>query len=175
MNSPHSLQSTDIRIREAHEGDVSLILAFVRELAEYERSLDKVVATEENLRDALFGERKVAEAVIAYVGDEAAGVALFFHNFSTWTGLSGLYLEDLYVRPEMRGRGVGRALLVHLARLARERGCARFEWAVLDWNEPAIRFYKNLGAAPSEGWTLYRMTGDALERLVSEGNNNEPL
>ena len=161
--------TTDIRIEKARASDVPLILSFVRELAEYERSSDKVVATEENLRDALFGERKVAEAVIAYTGEEPAGVALFFHNFSTWTGVHGLYLEDLYVRPHLRGRGVGRALLAHLAALARERGCARFEWAVLDWNEPAIKFYKTLGAKPSEGWTLYRMTGDALERLASEG------
>lgn len=158
-----------LRIEPARPEDVPLILTFVRELAEYERAAEKVVATEENLREALFGERHVAEAVIARVGDEPAGMALFFHNFSTWTGVYGLYLEDLYVRPEMRGRGTGRALLAHLARLARERGCARFEWAVLDWNEPAIRFYQNLGAIPAQGWRIFRMTGDALERLADEG------
>ena len=158
-----------LRILPAREEDVPLILSFVVELAEYERSAHRVVATVENLREALFGERKVAEAVIALLGDEPVGMALFFHNFSTWTGVYGLYLEDLYVRPHARGRGVGRALLAHLARTARERGCARFEWAVLDWNEPAIRFYKNLGAVPAEGWRIFRMTGDALERLAEEG------
>lgn len=162
--------AAEIRIERAAENDVPLILSFVMELAEYERSAHRVVATEDNLREALFGERKVAEAVIAHVGAEPAGMALFFHNFSTWTGLHGLYLEDLYVRPEMRGRGVGRALLAYLARLARERDCARFEWAVLDWNEPAIRFYKNLGAVPAEGWRIFRMTGDALERLADEAD-----
>jgi GNAT superfamily N-acetyltransferase len=158
-----------LTIERAGPEDVPLILSFVRELAEYERSLDRVVATEENLRDAMFGERRVAEAVVARVGGEPAGVALFFHNFSTWTGLHGLYLEDLYVRPHLRGRGVGRALLAHLARLAKERGCARFEWAVLEWNEPAIRFYERLGARPQGGWKIYRMTGEALERLAGEG------
>lgn len=158
-----------LSIEPARREDVPLILALVRELAEYERSADKVVATEENLREALFGERRVAEAVVARLGGEPVGMALFFHNFSTWTGVYGLYLEDLYVRPEMRGRGVGRRLLAHLARTARERDCARFEWAVLDWNEPAIRFYKNLGAVPAQGWRIFRMTGDALERLAEEG------
>lgn len=166
MNSPYSQQAKEIRIESARESDVALILTFVRELAEYERSAHEVVATKENLLESLFGERKAAEAVIAYVGERAAGMALFFHNFSTWKGVRGLYLEDLYVRPELRGRGVGRALLVHLARLARERDCARFEWSVLDWNESAIRFYEKLGAVPSEGWTIYRLTGDALERLA---------
>ena len=158
----------EIRIERASEKDVPLILSFVKELAEYERSSHEVVATLENLRESLFGERRVAEGVVAYVGEEPAGMALFFHNFSTWTGLRGLYLEDLYVRPEMRGRGVGRALLAHLARLARERDCARFEWAVLNWNEPAIRFYRNLGALPMDEWTVYRLKGEALERLAEE-------
>lgn len=159
----------EIRIERATERDVPLLLSFVRELAEYERASHEVVATLENLRESLFGARRVAEALIAYAGDEAAGMALFFHNFSTWTGLRGLYLEDLYVRPEMRGRGVGRALLAHLARLARERDCARFEWAVLNWNEPAIRFYRNLGAVPMDEWTVFRLKGEALERLAEEG------
>ena len=161
--------SASVRIEPATPEDVPLILAFVRELAEYERSADKVVADEESLRESLFGERSVAEGRIAYVGREPAGMALFFHNFSTWTGLRGLYLEDLYVRPEMRGRGVGRRLLAHLARLARERDCARFEWAVLNWNAPAIGFYQSLGAVPMDEWKIYRLTGDALERLASEG------
>jgi len=165
----HPDPAASVRIEPATPGDVPLILAFVRELAEYERSADKVVADEESLHESLFGARSVAEALIAYVGREPAGMALFFHNFSTWTGLRGLYLEDLYVRPEMRGRGVGRRLLAHLARLARERDCARFEWAVLSWNEPAIGFYQSLGAVPMDEWKIYRLTGDALERLASEG------
>lgn len=157
-----------VRIEPATEEDVPLILSFVRELAEYERSAQEVVATLENLRESLFGEGRVAEGVVARVGGEPAGMALFFHNFSTWTGLRGLYLEDLYVRPEMRGRGVGRALLAHLARLARERDCARFEWAVLNWNEPAVRFYRKLGAVPMDEWTVFRLKGDALARLAEE-------
>lgn len=166
MNQPAS--ATDIRIEPATPADVPLILAFVKELAEYERSADKVVADEHSLRESMFGARSVAEGRIAYVGDEPAGMALFFHNFSTWTGLRGLYLEDLYVRPGMRGRGVGRRLLAHLARLARERDCARFEWAVLKWNEPAIGFYQSLGAVPMDEWQTYRLTGDALGRLADE-------
>lgn len=162
------MTKTDISIEPATEEDVLLILSFVRELAEYERSAHEVVATEENLRESLFGERRVAEGVIARVGGEPAGMALFFYNFSTWTGLRGLYLEDLYVRPELRGRGVGRALLAHLARTARERDCARFEWAVLNWNEPAIRFYRRLGALPMDEWTVFRLKGEALERLAGE-------
>ena len=164
-----AVTDANLRIEKAGPEDVPLILSFVRELAEYERAVEKVCATEENLREAMFGEARVAEAVVARVGEEPAGVALFFHNFSTWTGLHGLYLEDLYVRPHLRGRGVGRALLAHLARLAKERGCARFEWAVLDWNEPAIRFYEHLGARAMSGWKIYRMTGDALDRLAEEG------
>ena len=164
----HTNPAASVRIEPATPADVPLILAFVRELAEYERSADKVVADEESLRESLFGERSVAEARIAYVGREPAGMALFFHNFSTWTGLRGLYLEDLYVRPEMRGRGVGRRLLAHLARTARERDCARFEWAVLNWNEPAIGFYRSLGAVPMDEWQIYRLTGDALDRLAEE-------
>ncbi|HEX7175776.1 MAG TPA: GNAT family N-acetyltransferase [Pyrinomonadaceae bacterium] len=164
----HANAAESVRIKPATPADVPLILAFVKELAEYERSADKVVADEESLRESLFGERSVAEGRIAYVGGEPAGMALFFHNFSTWTGLRGLYLEDLYVRPEMRGRGVGRRLLAHLARLARERDCARFEWAVLNWNEPAIGFYQSLGAVPMDEWRIYRLTGDALDRLAEE-------
>ena len=155
-------------IRAAVEGDVALILQLIKELAEYERLSHEVVATEETLREALFGERRVAEALIAQVGGEPAGFALFFHNFSTFLGRPGIYLEDLYVKPVFRGAGVGHALLVHLARVARERGCGRLEWAVLDWNEPAIGFYKRIGAAPVSGWTVYRVTGEALEGLAAE-------
>ena len=155
-------------IRPAVEDDVPLVLALIRELAEYERLAHEVSATEADIREALFGPAPGAEAVIAMVGERPAGFALYFHNFSTFAGKRGLYLEDLYVRPEHRGRGVGRRLLRHLARLARERGCRRFEWAVLDWNEPAVRFYRRIGAVPMDGWTVYRVTGDALDRLADE-------
>lgn len=157
---------TDTTIRPAHAGDVPLILQLVRELAAFEREADKVIATEPLLFEALFGPHPAAEAVIAELDGSAVGMALFFHNFSTWTGWRGLYLEDLYVTPEARGRGVGKALLKHLAALAVERGCTRFEWSVLDWNEKAIRFYRAMGAAPMDEWTVYRVTGDALATLA---------
>jgi GNAT superfamily N-acetyltransferase len=156
-------------IRFARPEDVTTILRFVRELAEFEREADKVVATEELLHDAMFGERPVAEAVIAERDGEPLGMALFFHNFSTWTGWRGLYLEDLYVTPEARGSGVGGALLRHLAAIAVDRGCTRFEWAVLDWNEKAIRFYKSMGAEPMDEWTVNRVSGDALTKLAGRG------
>jgi GNAT superfamily N-acetyltransferase len=155
------------RIREAVEADVPLVASLIRELAEYERLLAEVTATEEGLRRALFGERRYAEVVIAEgAGAEPLGFALFFHNFSTFLGRPGIYLEDLYVRPPHRARGIGRALLGHLATLAEERGCGRLEWAVLDWNEPAIGFYRKLGARPTAGWTVYRLEGGALARLA---------
>lgn len=161
-------EAPGVSIRPATEEDVSLILSFIKELAEYERLSGEVVATEDSLRRSLFGERRFAEALIAELGDEPAGFALFFHTFSTFLGRPGIYLEDLYVRPEFRGSGIGRALLVHLARLAKERGCGRLEWSVLDWNEPAIGFYRGTGAAPVSGWTVYRVTGRALEGLAGE-------
>ncbi len=148
-----------LEIRAATPDDVPLILSFVRELAEYERLSHEVVATEYTLRESLFGERRGAEVVIGYHEGTPAGFALFFHSFSTFLGKPGIYLEDLYVRPEFRGAGIGRALLAHLARLARERGCGRLEWSVLDWNEPAIGFYSKIGASPVSGWTVYRVTG----------------
>jgi GNAT superfamily N-acetyltransferase len=157
-----------IEIRVATEDDVPLVLSLIKELAEYERLSHEVVATEEMLRDSLFGERRVAEVILGYLGDDPAGFALFFHNFSTFLCKPGIYLEDLYVKPEFRGAGVGRALLVCLAKLARERGCGRLEWWVLDWNEPAIRFYKALGAVPMEDWTVYRVMGEALDELAAE-------
>ena len=157
-----------IEIRPATPADVTLILDFVRELAEFERASDKVVATEAMLNDALFGAHPAAEAAIAYLDGKPVGMALFFHNFSTWTGWRGLYLEDLYVTPEARGSGVGKALLKHLAALAVERGCTRFEWSVLDWNEKAIAFYRSMGAEPMAEWTVYRVTGDALANLAGQ-------
>lgn len=157
------------RLRAAVPADVPLLVALVRELAEYERAPDAVEATEALLADALFGPRPAAEAVVAEVDDgggtTAAGFALFFHNFSTWKGRRGLYLEDLFVRPAYRGRGIGGALLRHLAGVAVARGCARFEWSVLDWNERAIGFYRALGARPMDEWTVMRVDGEALARL----------
>ena len=155
----------EVRVRAASAEDVPLILSFIKELAEYEHLSHEVVATEETLREWLYGERTVAEVLIGESGGDPAGFALFFHNISTFLGKPGIYLEDLYVRPEFRGRGIGRALLVHLAGLAKERGCGRLEWSVLDWNEPAIGFYRGMGASPVSGWTVYRVTGKALEDL----------
>jgi GNAT superfamily N-acetyltransferase len=163
-----SADASGIRIRPAAEPDVPLILRFIRELAEYERLLHEVVATEERLRETLFGARPAAEVVIAEEAGAPVGFALFFHNYSTFLAQPGLYLEDLYVRPEARGRGAGRALLAHLARLARARGCGRLEWWVLDWNESAIRFYRSLGAQAMDDWTVFRLTGPALDRLAAE-------
>lgn len=145
-------------IREATEADVPLILRFIRELADYEKLPHECVATEAQVRATLFGERRYAEVVIAEEDGEPAGFALFFHNYSTFLARPGIYLEDLYVRPEFRGRGTGRALLAHLQELARQRNCGRVEWAVLNWNEPAIRFYKSLGARPMDEWTVFRLT-----------------
>ena len=153
------------RIEPARERDVPLILRLIKGLAEYEKLAHEVVATEERLRQSLFGPHPSAEVVIAYVDDEAVGFALFFHTYSTFLGQRGLYLEDLFVLPEWRGRGAGRALLTHLARIAAERGCGRFEWSVLDWNEPAINFYKRLGAKPMHEWTIFRVAGDSLTAL----------
>ena len=154
------------RIEPARESDVPLILELIKGLADYEKLAHEVVATEAGLRASLFGANPAAEVAIAYAGNEAVGFALFFHNFSTFLGRRGLYLEDLFVRPEWRGRGAGRALLLHLARIAAERDCGRFEWSVLDWNEPAIKFYKGLGARPMDEWTIFRVTGDALVTLA---------
>ena len=156
-----------LRIERATERDVPLILRLIKELADYERMSDEVVATEDGLRQTLFGAHPAAEVVVGYAGDEPAGFALFFHNYSTFLGKPGLYLEDLFVVPAFRGRGYGKALLVHLAKLAVERDCGRFEWSVLDWNEPAIGFYKKLGAKPMEAWTIMRVAGDALHDLAN--------
>jgi GNAT superfamily N-acetyltransferase len=157
-----------IQISPASAEDTPVILSLIRELAEFERLLDQVTATEEQLREALFARRD-AEVVLARMGDEVAGFALFFHSFSTFLGKRGLYLEDLYVRPKYRGVGCGAALLRHLAGIALDRNCGRFEWSVLDWNQRAIDFYKSLGAEPLDEWTMYRVTGPALQRLAQQG------
>ena len=149
--------SGNLTIRPALECDVPLILSFIRKLAEYEKLAHEVTASEEGLRQGLFGPAKNAEAVIAYAGDAPAGFAVFFHNFSTYPGRPGIYLEDLFVDPEYRGRGLGKALLSHLEALARERGCVWLQWAVLKWNQPAIDFYNSLGAEAMDEWTLYRL------------------
>ena len=151
-----------IAVRSATVADVPLVLQFIRELAEYERLSHEVVADEESLTQCLFGERPVAEAVIADYEGAPAGFALYFHTFSTFLGKPGIYLEDVYVSPKLRGNGVGRVLLRYLARLAVERDCGRLEWAVLDWNESAIRFYERLGARAMSDWTVFRLTGDSL-------------
>lgn len=154
-------------IREATPADAELLLELVRELAVYERAPDAVVATAEDFRRHGFGQRPCYEAQIAELDGEPAGFSLHFYQFSTWTGRPSLYLEDLFVRPALRGRGVGKALLVQLARLARARGCARYQWQVLDWNRPAIDFYEALGARATREWIPFRVEGDALERLAA--------
>lgn len=163
----------DFRICKATERDVALILSFIRELADYEHLSHEVIADEGTLRESLFGERSYAEVLIGYHHDLPVSFALFFHNISTFLGRPGIYLEDLYVRPDFRGRGVGRAMLVYLARLAKERRCGRLEWSVLDWNEPAIRFYQSLGAIPMSEWSVFRLTGEALDRLAGEAEEGE--
>ena len=155
-----------LRIAAATEADVPVLLAFIRKLAEYEKLTDQVSATEEHIRAALFGPSRVAEALLAYLDDEPVAFAVFFHNFSTFLGRPGIYLEDLFVDPPHRGKGIGKALLIELARLAQARNCGRLEWAVLDWNESAIEFYRSLGAVPMDEWRIFRMTGDALARLA---------
>ena len=152
-------------IRFAAPGDEHVILGLIRELAEYEHALDEVIATPELLAEWLF-ERKTCECLILSTGGEDVGMALFFHNFSTWLGRGGIYLEDLYVKPEHRGKGFGTALLTKLAQVALERGCGRLEWACLDWNTPSIEFYKSLGAQTMDEWTVYRLTGDTLEAMA---------
>jgi GNAT superfamily N-acetyltransferase len=159
--------SVDLRIEPATLQDVPLILRFIQELAEYEQLAHACVATEDDLRAQLFGPNPVAHTVIAYAGDEPAGFALYFFNFSTFLARPGLYLEDLYVKPALRKRGIGRALLAYLARVASERGCGRMEWSVLNWNEPAIRVYRGIGAQPLEDWTVMRLTGPAIIALAA--------
>ena len=161
-------QLADFHVRAASAADASVILSFIRQLAAYERLSHEVVATEELLRETLFGANRTAEAAIGCFRDKPVGFVLFFHNYSTFLGRPGIYIEDLFVEENHRGRGYGRALLLYVARLARERGCGRLEWSVLDWNEPAIRFYKKLGAEPMAEWTVFRVTGAALKKLATE-------
>lgn len=156
----------NLQIRPAIESDVPTILRFIRELAAFEREPDAVIATEAMIRDALFGKQPAAHAIIASIDGEPLGYALYFFNFSTWLGRPGLYLEELYVTPPSRGAGIGKSLLTHLARVASERGCGRMEWMVLDWNEPAIEFYRALGAEPLSEWTVFRLTGETLEKAA---------
>jgi GNAT superfamily N-acetyltransferase len=165
--------STNVRIEPAVSADVPVILELIRELAVFERLLDQMTASEDSLREQLFGPNPKAEVVMARVAGEVAGFALFFHNFSTFLGKPGLYLEDLYVRQKFRGQGCGAALLRHLAKIAVDRGCGRFEWSVLDWNQRAIDFYKALGAVAMDEWTGYRVTGDALTKLASGEGRQE--
>jgi len=153
-------------LRTATAEDTATVLGFIRELAEYERLAHEVVATEDLLRSTLFGERRVAEVILGCERGEPVAFALFFHNYSTFLGQPGIYLEDLFVRPGHRGKGYGEILLAHLAHLALERGCGRLEWSVLDWNEPALGFYRRLGAVAMDDWTVHRVTGDALRGLA---------
>jgi GNAT superfamily N-acetyltransferase len=157
----------NFQIRPACLEDVPIILQLIRDLATYERAPDEVSATEEQLVDVLFGKKPAAEVLLAFERESPVGFAVYFYNFSTWLGRAGLYLEDLFVKPEKRGKGYGRALLVELAKIARDRGCGRMEWAVLDWNEPAIKFYRALGAQPMHEWTVFRLTRDEIASLAN--------
>ena len=177
MNRPISMIRTNdntLRIVPATKADVPVILALIKDLAEYERLSNEVVATEEILEETLFGERHYAEVLLAFLGNEPAGYALFFHSFSTFLGRPGIYLEDIYVKPQYRGSGIGKKLLARLAQLASERKCGRMEWAVLNWNEPSIGFYKSLGARPMDEWTVFRLTGDQLGQLGASVTNDHP-
>lgn len=157
----------NVTFRYANESDTALILQYIKELAEYEKMLDEVIATEDLLREWLFDKKK-AEVIFAVVEGNEIGFALFFHNFSTFLGRAGIYLEDLYVKPEYRGHGYGKLILKKLAQIAVERGCGRLEWWCLDWNKPSIDFYLSLGAEPMEDWTVYRIAGDTLKNMVNE-------
>jgi GNAT superfamily N-acetyltransferase len=159
----------NFQIRPARVEDVSIILELIRDLATYEHAPNEVTATEEQLVDVLFGERPAAEVLLVFEGQSPVGFAVFFYNFSTWLGRPGLYLEDLFVKPEKRGKGYGRALLIELAKIARDRSCGRMEWAVLDWNESAIKFYRALGAKPMHEWTVFRLTRDGIASLADSG------
>ena len=158
--------SNAVTIRKATAADVPLILHFIRALADYEKLLDLVSATEAKLQATLFGERPAAETLLAYLGEQPVGFALFFQNYSTFLAQPGIYLEDLFVNPDARGNGIGLALIQAIAKIAVERGCARMDWAVLDWNTPAIEFYHRIGALPQTEWTTQRLVGDALVKMA---------
>ena len=160
---------TEFRIEAASEANVPLLLRMIASLADYEKMSDAMVATEAGVRESLFGSRPFAEAVIGYARSEPVGYAIFFHTFSTFRGAPGLYLEDLFVEPAWRGRGFGHKLFAHVASVAVARRCHRMEWSVLDWNEPSIAFYRRAGSVPMDGWTVFRLTGDALNRLADHG------
>src|SRR5438132_8026958 len=160
------MKKDNFTIRPATVSDVPVILELIRALATYEREPKEVTATEQGLTEVLFGEKPAAEVLLAFENEAAVGFAVFFHNFSTWLGRPGLYLEDLFVRPEDRGKGYGRALLIDLAKIARDRGCGRMEWAVLDWNEPAIKFYRKLDAKPMDECTVFRLKRDGIAKLA---------
>jgi GNAT superfamily N-acetyltransferase len=160
------LNERNFKIRDATVADIPIILQLIRDLATYERAPNDVVATERGLEEVLFSAEPAAKVVIAFENAEPVGFAVYFFNFSTWLGRPGLYLEDLFVKPEMRGRGYGRALLVHLAKIARDHNCGRMEWAVLTWNEPAIEFYKKIGAIPLEEWRVFRLATDGIAKLA---------
>jgi len=162
-------KATNFTIRAGTIVDVPIILELIRALATYERAPNEVTATENQLVDVLFGKKPAAEVLLAFENETPIGFAVFFHNFSTWLGRPGLYLEDLFVRPEHRGKGYGRTLLIHLAKIARDRGCGRMEWAVLDWNEPAIEFYKKLGTKPLDEWEIFRLNREGIARLAEAG------
>lgn len=159
---------TQVRISRATSRDVPLIVQLIRELAEYERAPEEAIATVEALNTALFGDQPQAEVLLAHVDEEPAGFALFFYNFSTWTGKRGIYLEDIFVRPALRRHGIGAALFRELASIAVERGCPRLEWAVLNWNELAINFYRKIGAAAKDDWTTFRLSGETLQKLAGK-------
>ena len=165
MSERAAPKTPNLNLRFAEETDVETILGLIRGLADYERLSHEVTADVETLRRSLFGARRVAEVVIAEADGAAVGFALFFHNFSTFLGLPGVYIEDLYIEPAWRGKGIGRTMLSYVARLAKERGCGRLEWAVLDWNEPAIAFYRNLGGRMLDDWRIFRVTGNAIDEL----------
>src|SRR2546428_5452733 len=160
------MKTKNFTIRAAAVVDVPIILDLIRALATYERAPNEVTATEDQLVDVLFGEKPAAEVLLGFEDDKPVGFAVFFQNFSTWLGRPGLYLEDLFVKPDHRGKGYGRALLVDLAKIARERGCGRMEWAVLDWNEPAIEFYRKLGAKPMDEWNVFWLTRHGIAKLA---------
>lgn len=158
----------DFVIKKAEEKDIPILIEFVKKLAEYEKLSHEVTATEEIYRDSFFGKEKSAHAVIGFYENKPVGIAIYFFNFSTFIGRPGLYLEDLFVLHEMRGKGFGKKLLLHLAKIAAEKNCGRFEWSVLDWNKPAIDFYKSLGAVPMDEWTVFRLTEDEIKKLAKD-------